>query len=254
VTGIDSSAMLSISKLKQLASRQAIHLVFTGLSPLLEQRLVREGLGSRESDRWHIFPEQDMGLAWCEEQLIARWESVGLASRPQTIRRQWMELVESGEEEGETNMLAGLLKGQSGRRKSRHDEDVHTARLQPYLEQRSLEAGETLVEESERFEGLILVESGQVMVQAIAADGSILQVKVMEAGNIVGDLGQYARRISRLAVIATEPALVYILTAEKIKQMEKQDPPLAIALHRLVAGILSERNTYLDDMVQALQF
>jgi hypothetical protein len=36
--------------------------------------------------------------------------------------------------------------------------------------------------------------------------------------------------------------------------METADPPLAIALHRLVAAHLSERNLQLDEMAQALQF
>jgi SulP family sulfate permease len=70
VTGIDSSAMLSLSKLKLLAKVHGIELVFTGLTPDLERRIKTEAIKSEVGDGWHIFQELDLGIAWCEEQLI----------------------------------------------------------------------------------------------------------------------------------------------------------------------------------------
>jgi SulP family sulfate permease len=256
VSGIDSSAMLSLSKIKQLAEAHEFHLVLTGLRPELEARLRKEAFGGQESDNWRVFPELDMGVAWCEEQLIQDWESVGLASKPESLRQQWLKLVrdETKTADSEADLLAALVEGQSGRRRSSKDDEGQMARLEPYLEQRDVEAGDTVVEEMERFNGLLLVESGQVMVQLVNVDGSIINVKLLEAGNIIGELGQYAQRNTRLAVIATEEATVFVLPPEKIKNMETADPPLAIALHRLVAAHLSERNLQLDEMAQALQF
>ena len=44
-----------------------------------------------------------------------------------------------------------------------------------------------------------------------------------------------------------------ILTAEQVVRMEQEDPVLALALHRMVATVMSARLLYLEDMVQALQ-
>ena len=256
VTGIDSSAMLSVAKIKQLTARQEIHLVLTGLQPELETRLRNEALGEGEGEWWHIFSALDQGVAWAEERLIAEWESVGLASRPETIRQQWMKLVRDGDDKEETDedILAALLEGQAGRRRSGYDKERYAARLNAYLERREAAEGDAIVQGAERFNGLILVEEGQVQVQLAAADGMILLEKTMEAGNIVGELGQYARRSTRLTVVATEPTTVFLLTAEKIEAMEAEEPALAIALHRLVTAYLSERNLQLNEMSRALLF
>ncbi len=254
VTGIDSSAMLSLSKIKQLTVRRSIQLVLTGLQPVIETRLRNETVGDGEGKSWHIFSELDEGVAWCEEQLIADWESVGLAARPESIRRQWMKLVkdEGDEKVTDDDVLAALSKGQSNRRRSVNDDDHYLARLNSYLVQRDLWEGETLVQGTERFNGLILVEEGQLRVNLAAPDGKVIQEKMVEAGNIVGELGQYSRRTIRLTAVAEEPATIFLLTAEKIEAMEVDDPALAIALHRLVTAQLSERNLQLDEMSQAL--
>lgn len=253
VSGIDSSAMLSLSKIKQLAAAKKTQLVLTGLGPELEGRLRREAFGAVDGDYWRVFPELEVGVAWCEEQLIERWESVGLISKPEPIRRQWLKLVREEDKE-EEDYLAALLEEQSGRRKSGQVDEGGLGRLDAYLERRDVAVGETIVEEMERFDGLILVESGQVMVRLANMDGSIIRVKIMDAGNIVGELGQYARRNVRVAVVATEAAVVFLVTGRMIRRMEREDPPLALALHRLAAALLSERNLQLDKMAEALLF
>jgi len=99
-----------------------------------------------------------------------------------------------------------------------------------------------------------LLESGQVMSQVLDVSGVLLNMKLFNQGAIVGVAGCYAKRNTILSVIATKSTEVYLLTAESIAQMEQDDPDLAIALHRMIASQVSERNLYLDDMVQALQF
>jgi sulfate permease, SulP family len=255
VTGIDSSAMLSLSKIMQIAGAYQVRLIFTSLSAILEKRLCAEVLvensGENEGDSWYIFPDLDDGLAWGEAQIIQRFEATGLAIKSTSILNLWAELLPT------INFappIEDFHPGHSSRRGRRTKDDPRRARLKPYLKPREFAVGDILVEEAERYGGLIFIESGQVMVQVLDPGGNLLNMKIVDDGTIVGDTGFYAQMNTRLSVIATEPTHVFMLSAGKITQMEADDSELAIALHRLVAGQLTERNLYLDDMIKALQF
>lgn len=66
VSGLDSSAMLSFLKLKQLAQHWALTLVFTNLSePVLKQFQHKKLLTDVQT-----FPTLDEGMTWCENQLL----------------------------------------------------------------------------------------------------------------------------------------------------------------------------------------
>jgi len=249
VTGIDSSAMLSIAKIKQLAEAEHVHLVFTDLDLVLETRLVAEVLSEVDGDFWHIFPDLDEGLAWCENQLLERFESTGLSAEIGDIRNLWADMLPKEETENALDKMLSTVK--TG---LRSQENERLKRLTPYIEHALFEPGDVLVEEEDCFGGLIMIESGQVMSQVLDVSGVLLNMKLFNQGAIVGVAGCYAKRNTILSVIATESTEVYLLTAEKIAQMERDEPDLAIALHRLIASQVSERILYLDDMVQALQF
>jgi sulfate permease, SulP family len=251
VTGIDSSAMLSITKIKQLAQANQVHLVFTDLDLVLEKRLIVEVLGKEQEEHWHIFPDLDEGLAWCESQLLERFESLGLVAKSGDIRKQWLDMLPRDDEH---KTLDDLLSVSAVRQGLRSQEDSRLERLEPYLEAYNFDSGDVLVEEEDCFGGLILLEFGQVMSQVLDVSGTLLNIKLFDEGAIVGVAGCYAKRNTILSVIATEPSHVFMLSEESIERMDKEEPELAIALHRLIVSQLSERNLYLDDMVQALQF
>jgi hypothetical protein len=69
VTGLDSSAVLTFAKGKQLAEAQGITLVLTQISERIRHQFELGGL-SEEEERVRFFPDLDHGLEWCEEELL----------------------------------------------------------------------------------------------------------------------------------------------------------------------------------------
>ena len=85
VTGIDTSATLSFSRLMQLLEGRELDLVLTHMSPYVQRQMQKEVLTDAVATSWHIFSDLDHGFAWCEEQMIAVLASVGLAAKPKTF-------------------------------------------------------------------------------------------------------------------------------------------------------------------------
>lgn len=71
VSDIDTSAVQSLIRLRQLINRHGLTLVFTNLRPSVEQKLQQAGFKHPENFRIQAFPDIDRGLAWCEDQILA---------------------------------------------------------------------------------------------------------------------------------------------------------------------------------------
>ena len=83
-------------------------------------------------------------------------------------------------------------------------------------------------------------------------DGKITRLRTMRSGTVVGELGFYLHRKASASVIADEPCTLFYLPAKKLEEMQKDAPEIASALHKFIAGILSERLTDTNDALQAL--
>ncbi len=71
VSGLDSSAVSSFVRMKQLAESKSIKLVFTHLPPEMQRQLERGGLVDGRDEVFRALPTLDQGLEWCEEQIMA---------------------------------------------------------------------------------------------------------------------------------------------------------------------------------------
>ena len=69
---------------------------------------------------------------------------------------------------------------------------------------------------------------------------------------MVGELGFYLRQKASASIIADEPRTLFYIPAKKLEEMEKDAPEIASALHKFIAGILSERLIDTNDALQAL--
>lgn len=83
VSGLDSSAVLSFVKMKQLADAMGLTLVLAHLSPTIREQLEKGGFGE-ESERLRAFSELDRGVEWCEDR--GSWGPTALPS-PKSRRR-----------------------------------------------------------------------------------------------------------------------------------------------------------------------
>ncbi len=75
----------------------------------------------------------------------------------------------------------------------------------------------------------------------------------MQNGRIVGDIGFHLGKKRTADVIAATHCIVYRLSKEKLRQLEKENSKLALLLHQSVAQMLAERVTHLVRTVNALQ-
>jgi SulP family sulfate permease len=224
VNGFDSSALFGFAKMKQLTQARRITLVFTHLSPKMQRQMKKEILQEGEKDRIQVFADLDHGIEWCEDQMMTSFESLDFGSTPSTLMKQLEKALPS------------------------------TARapdLMTYFEEKKAEQGEYIIRQGDD-SVLYFIETGQVTVQLECDDGKIIRLRTMRSGTVVGELGLYLDRKASASVIADEPCTLFYLSARKLKEMESNAPEIASALHKFLAGILSERLIDTNDTLQAL--
>lgn len=244
VTGIDSSASFSISKLGQVVEGKEIQLVFTQLPEKILQRWQQEISADAAPGNWHLFPDLDAGIAWCQDQMIEQFASVGLVSRPRTIIEQLeRQLLKDADET--TDWLDYLKPG--SRKQPEHNE-----KLRRYLEPIQVAEGEIILQQGEPVAGLYFVESGQVAVQSENEQGVTMLIRMIGKGNVVGEMSYFSDMKPAATAIAVKPTELLFLSAENLQKMEREAPEVAIALHRLIFGMLSEKLHQTNQLVQML--
>jgi len=212
VLGLDSSAVLSFVKARQLAEAQEIALVLTHVSPRILRQLEGAGLSEKEKGV-RILRDLDRGLEYCEEELLDLFR-VTMKAIPVTLRAQLAD--------------AGFAK-------------ADTARLMRYLERLSVQEGETLLRQGEEADKLYFVERGTVSVYLETDQGERVRLQTLGLGTAVGELGMYLGARCTASVVADSQGLVYRLTGQALARMQEEEPELAATFHQFIARLLSER-------------
>jgi SulP family sulfate permease len=204
VTGMDSSAVLSVRKVAQLADANGFELVFTGASLTVQQQLSRGAVVGRDGVV-RFEPDLDHGLHRCEDLLLE--EAGGAPEAP-------------GDE------LKDMPSG-----------------LREYLERRSLAEGEVLIRQGEPPDDLFVLESGRLRVDRTTPDGTAMRLRSMRPGVMVGEVGLYTGVPRTADIVAETPSVVLRLKRASVERMEAADPELAAAVHRWLAVTLADRLT-----------
>ena len=220
VIGLDSTALLSFDKLRQLARDGGFSLTFAGLSPALREQFGQGGL-SEATDGLRFAPNLDWAAEWVEDQLCL--------------------MADDGGERSLDESLQAIVPGQA------------TARLVGYLERRVVAPGAYLMRQGDAPDVLYFIESGQVTAQLEQPGRELVRLETMRGGRIVGELGFYLGTQRSAAVVADQPTVAYVLSQETLARMERDDPAAAHAFHRVVVHLLGERVLHLVWAVEALQ-
>ncbi len=222
VLGLDASAVLSFAKMTQLAHRYNIVLVFCHLPTEVRRRLEREVLTDEDRSVWHTEADLDHGVEWCEEQMLS--------------------ILETERTPGEDSVQPGALT------------PIRTLvpGLEKYLERKQFKADTLLIGHGAAPQGLYFIVSGQVTAQLPCADGQMVRLRKMGPGSVVGEMGLYRDSEATASVLANEPSTADFLSAANLLRMEEEAPEVAVALHRYVALLLSERLEYANSTLQAL--
>lgn len=250
VTGVDASALLSLSKLQQKAQARECVLVFTHLTAPLEQALRRDVLTATMETWWRLFPDLDHGVEWCEEQLLAIFAEVGLVSKSRLARRR---LSTASLLDEALHKLRDFMESEAPAPASRGtgmlDEWVA---LDEYWERRTVGAGEMLLQQGEPVPGLFYLESGTATMRARSGTERAVRLRKIGPGTVAGEIGLATHTPSPSSVVMETPGVVYYLSRAKIDQLEESDPESAIAFYRFIARFLGERLTEANRSIEAL--
>jgi SulP family sulfate permease len=216
VSGLDTTASISFSKLIQEANGRDIMLAISSPNATIWRQLMQAGL-CEPGDGFRVFSTLDKGVEWCEEQLLAE---LGAAQ---------VEEAASAPEQ-----FAQILAGAG---------DI--AALMPYMERQEVAAGERLISQGDSTDTLYFVESGRLTAQLTRDDGDPKRLQSMGSGHILGEVGFYLGGNRTADVVADEASVVYRLSKADLQRMRHDDPAAASTLHHLVAILLAERVAFL---------
>ena len=212
VSGLDSSAVLSFTRALQLAESNGFTLVLTGLRDPIRSQLARAGLEEAAGNSLRTFPDLDRGSQWCEDVVLDSVARTAEASQPLPIQLQ-----------------DGL------------GESVDPERLMDYLDPVEIPAAHELIRQGQPSEDLYFLESGRLTAQFTRRDGQTVRLRTMGPGTVVGEITMYLRTVRTASVVSEAPSKLYRLTRSAFEEMERRDPQLASALHRLFARLLADR-------------
>jgi len=212
VSGLDSSALISFVKGRQLATAQGITLLLTNASERIRHQFeLAEFANDKATVRF--FSDLDHGLEWCEDQLL-EIEQIADVILPVTLPEQLED--------------SGLKK-------------IDTIRLLRYLEKVQVEEGQYLIRQGEEADDLYFIEQGGVSVYLELTGGKQVRLQTLNLGTVVGELSLYLGTRRTASVIADCPSIAYRLTRTALLEMKQREPELAAAFHEFVVGLLSER-------------
>jgi SulP family sulfate permease len=228
VDGLDSSALVSFTRMRRLAEQSGAVLVLTELPASVRRQLERGGVLDAEAPEGEprstrVFSDLDHGLEWCEGELLA----ASAGSRPSS------------------EVLARELEAITTHR------DM-VERLFAYLERVEAPAGFDVYRKGEISDDLYLIESGELEAWLELADGRTLRLRTMGPGNVVGEAGLYLGARRSASVRATKPSVLHRLSLPALDRMTREAPELAAAFHQYVARLLADRIVHTTSAAQLL--
>jgi SulP family sulfate permease len=224
VTGIDSSAIVSLVKLGSFCDRRGVILAYSGLTASLEAAFERAGLFGK-GKRHRAFPSRNEALDWCEEQLLAAVRPApGDSAVPDF--KQW---------------LARELGGQA-----------ETDHLMTYLERNEYKQGDIIYRQGDPSDTINFIAAGTLAISRDDGKGAPRRIRRSAQQTVLGEMG-YFRGTRRAATIRAEgPALIYTLSRPSLEQMQRERPDLYESVLRFVIRILSDRLELAHKEVAAL--
>jgi SulP family sulfate permease len=223
VTGLDSSALLSLRKAEQLGQKHGFSLLLCQAGPELTGELNYADKPAAGAGGLQMYPDLDHGLEACENELLA--EAPGQARSRLILTEQLAELWPPA---------------------------ADPACLLPFLERREIPAHTHLIRQGTASNGLYFIESGRVTAHLEFADGRTLRLRTMGPGTVVGEISLFLGGPRTASVVTHEPCVVYGLSEAALARMEQAEPALALAFHRFMVCLLAERLTHSTATLRSL--
>ncbi|MCA3573722.1 MAG: SLC26A/SulP transporter family protein [Aestuariivirga sp.] len=223
VSAIDSSAMLAFSKIRTYCEKNGCRLILTRMNSAIAAQFRQAGLDPQSSSI-RSFADLDSALEYCEEDVLAD----NASSLPPAETSIW-------------DRISKVL-----------PEGTSLSAFMAYLEPRNYKAGEYLVKQGGPPDEILFIEQGRVTISLGLPDGRSMRLRSMTVGTMIGEIGMYLKQPRIASAVADHPTKAWVLSAEKLREMETRDPQLANALHYAIVALLAERLTATNGLLQRL--
>jgi len=212
VNGLDSSAILSFVRMRQLTAKIGCTLLLSAVLPRVRAQLEQGGVLAEDDARVLVFPDADRGLEWCENRILR--DHPGAVEPLPDLPAQ----------------LAALFL-----------DEPRVADFMAYLERRELACDHTVFLQGDLPDGLYFVGSGKVSVLLELPDGQVRRLRTFGGGTLFGEMGVYAGERRSATVRTDEASVLYYLSTQRFEEMERRAPQLAERFGKYIVCLLAER-------------
>ena len=222
VSGVDSSAIASLTKLRNLCGRRGVMLVYAALSRAARAALAREVLIGGKSPG--PFDDVHGAMAWCEDRLLSH-AKLDIDTSPASFESWFQQQL------GTSVKAADLIR---------------------YFERKDVDSAEVLYREGEPADTIDLVVSGRLAIDVTKHNGEKLRLRRMTTHTVVGEMGFFRRTIRSATVSAEVPTTLFSLTRVNFERIRDERPELANALYDFILRILADRTDFTTRTVAAM--
>jgi SulP family sulfate permease len=220
VTGVDSSALISLSKLLRIGQQADFATLCTCVPSSVLHTLKRDHF---VSEGFAFYPDIDHAVEWCEARELAA-QNVEAESAP--------------------------LRFEEAIGKTVPDRPEVVRELGRYFVFQIVASGMVLAAQGEQTRDLFLIQKGRISANLQAQSGEIIRLRTMGPGSVVGEIGMYLGQPRTASLLAETDCLVWRLPLDSLAQMEREDPRSAAALHELLARILAHRLIQANELLE----
>lgn len=222
VPGFDTSAVLSLIKLRNYCEANDVAVVVAGLERDVEGPLNEAGFFGEEPAP-KAFHSRNEALEWCEDGLL---KDKGLVSDRSGEFEEWL-----------SNELGS---------------SVDCTLITKYFERRQVSAGTTLYQEGESSDTIDLIASGRIAIMVRGDDGQGLRLRRMAGQTVVGEMGFFRNRPRAASVVAERSGVLYTLTREKFDELMRDEPEFGAAFMGFIIRVLADRMEFANREIAAL--
>jgi sulfate permease, SulP family len=222
VSGLDSTGLLSFTRMLQWAREQNAVFVLTGLKGRSHEQFANAGFAEQPGSLYFV-ADLDRGIEWCENDILAA-ALVGGSSRVDLVNQ--------------LRPVAG--------------DDLGLEKLILQMQRYEYAPGDYVIRQGDDADQIYFVESGQVTAQLEVPGQLPMRLETMGGGRCVGELAFYLGIKRTAAVVAVQPSVLYGLSMNGLAEIERTDPQAAGLFHRIVVRLLGERVRHLTRVVDAL--
>ena len=175
VSGLDTSGIVSLSKLSRLAKKAGFLVLGASVPVDIQNSFRSAGLLEEGPGQMRLFRDRDFSIEWCENEILKK-EHVGCAQRSRSLPQILNDF---------------------------HPWRVDASTLLDYMERLDVDKNHYLIRQGASSHELFFIESGKIMVVAELDQGRTMRIRTMGAGTVVGEVGLYLDQ-QRLASVITE--------------------------------------------------